>query len=52
MKNPKKKKTVEELTKGYEELAKKKGYGKISKEEFEKTIKKVVEKQDSKDKKK
>lgn len=43
MKNENKKpKTVEELTKGYEELAKKKGYSDPSKEDFDKAVKKTV----------
>lgn len=43
MKNEKKKpKSVEELTKGYEELAKKKGYRDPNKEDFDKVIKKTA----------
>lgn len=41
MKKPGKNKTVEELTKGFEELAKKKGWKGSDKSEFEKNVKKI-----------
>ena len=42
MTKPLKPKTVEELTKGFEELAKRKGYEEPSKKDFDRNLKKTL----------